>query len=636
MKPSRVDSVGASGAETTGASLIERHRTELLLAVVAVAVALQLVFLIQLQQTPLFHHVAGKAHVLRFWAQRLAAGQVGPGEVYHGPPLPLWYMWALFSAFGPRMGLVRLAGGACSVLACLLAGDLGRRFGGRAVGLLAALALAAYGPLYYYEAILPGTAMTLCLVLGGLAAALRAAADRGPPAWWALAGGLLGTAALSRPHCHLLVAGLGLWIVIAGAGGRRGRAAALLILLLAWAAPQGLDAAVDAWMYGRPQSSPTWGISLYLGNGPTASVGYGEASFVRGSLHDSDVGSFIAEAERRTGRQFDAAAASRYWAGEALGHVVDRPGPALARLASKTALFLHPAEIPDNWDYDFWAARLPLLPWMLRLGHVAPLALCGLWTAVRRRPRSTLLLALAAAGYIGSCALTLVLGRYRLFIAPLFLVWAAVGAAGLAPLLAGRVPQGRRQPAGARASVGVGVAVCAAVVISSLGLSLLPPPYDAAATQANAWVDLGTLYEQQGRPDRAVAAYRSSLEIDDGRFIAHIYLGDLLAEAGDLVGARRHYEAAAASGCLVPRELERLGDWCLATAGPRAAEPWFQQAIAREPGRHRPYLRLAVCRQRLGELRPAAMARSEGRLAALGLSKMPGETGPGTKDGEGP
>jgi hypothetical protein len=584
-------------------SVTRKYATELRLAVLAVACAASFGFLFQLQQTPLFEHLAGKSYTMFLWADRLARGTAGPGQAFYGPPLPLWYLSGIVSLFGPGMGVVRLLGGIACVCACALTWDVGRRWGGEAVGLLSALGLALYGPLYYYEATLPGTALTICLMLGGLAAALRAD-QRHRMGFWAASGALFGAAALARPNLHLLALGLGLWALIGGAGGWRRRIAALALVVVGWAAAQGLHTVIDLHLYGRSDNAPTWGISLYVGNGPGASVGYGTVPFVRASNQDDDVSSFVAEAARRTGRPLDVAAAGRFWAGETLRYMLRRPAAAAGLILRKAAMCLAPAEIPDNWDYQFWTDRLPVLRWMLRFGHIMALCVVGLALGVMFRRRATALLGLLLVAYCASMVVTFVLGRYRVLAVPVLLVWAAAGLLNLSD--------------GVRRLRPRAIAALVAVALLTGGLLLLPPPYDARATESNAWVDLGVLYEQDGRPDQAARAYAEALQVNDRQLIAHIYLGDILAASGDVAGAIGHYEAAGAVGPLSPAEMVRLGRMWLEHGDSAAASAWLLRALAAQPGAAPAYKGLAACWRRDGWRLGWGAARSEGGLASSG------------------
>lgn len=59
------------------------------------------------------------------------------------------------------------------------------------------------------------------------------------------------------------------------------------------------------------------------------------------------------------------------------------------------------------------------------------------------------------------------------------------------------------------------------------------------STSAAAWVELGRLYNDAGRPEAAISAYRSALALDPRNSTAAFELGERLAAAGDLPGAEQ-------------------------------------------------------------------------------------------------
>jgi DNA-binding transcriptional MerR regulator len=69
------------------------------------------------------------------------------------------------------------------------------------------------------------------------------------------------------------------------------------------------------------------------------------------------------------------------------------------------------------------------------------------------------------------------------------------------------------------------------------------PPADDAGMTADEWCETAIDLEETS-PLHARAAYLRALDVDDGHAPAHVNLGRMLHEAGDLAGAERHYRRA--------------------------------------------------------------------------------------------
>ena len=78
----------------------------------------------------------------------------------------------------------------------------------------------------------------------------------------------------------------------------------------------------------------------------------------------------------------------------------------------------------------------------------------------------------------------------------------------------------------------------------------------AAPELTNAWVALGVIERQRGRPTAAIAAYRRALERDPHQAEAHQNLAVAQLMAGDIVGARQSFRTAIARLQLQGRAAE--------------------------------------------------------------------------------
>src|SRR4029450_4956872 len=145
------------------------------LLVVAVALAVRLVYLVQLTHTPLDGLVRLDQEYYRTWAVELAAGTWDEHAPYEQGPLYAYLLGALFRVAGVAddlaVRLQLLSGG----LVPLLLYAVGRRLGGAGTALTAGLMAATYGPFVFHEGFLMKTFLSPLL----LAAVLHPAVPYG-------------------------------------------------------------------------------------------------------------------------------------------------------------------------------------------------------------------------------------------------------------------------------------------------------------------------------------------------------------------------------------------------------------------------------------------------------------------------
>src|SRR5262245_60041509 len=135
---------------------------------VAVATALRVAHVLALRGTPWFDHLVVDPEYYDAWAQRIAAGEWMGDRVFYMDPLYPYVLALVYRIFGRDLLLARLANVACSAGSCALVGALGRRLGGTAAGLVAALGFALYKPDVFYVAEIDKTSLSIMLTAATL------------------------------------------------------------------------------------------------------------------------------------------------------------------------------------------------------------------------------------------------------------------------------------------------------------------------------------------------------------------------------------------------------------------------------------------------------------------------------------
>jgi 4-amino-4-deoxy-L-arabinose transferase-like glycosyltransferase len=361
-------------------------------------------------------------------AWEIAAGDWLGHEVFYLAPLYPYALGLLYAILDSSTGSGTLGAtmvfqallGAGSVL---LIASLGRRFGGRTVGLLAGASAALYEPFIYQESLVMPTA----LVLFTHVLALRlfiAANDRPDFRLWPIAGFGLGVASLAHGSGLALAALLAATsAVTAGRGSTRRNLAAAGLLLVGLSIPI-LSVTARNWMVGSDLVLVTSnaGKNFYIGHHPEATGTFAAHHL---PVWGSGLGTYLEEVER--GPEDPAPSEVSAWlADEAWGFIRDDPGRAVRVTIRKLRLLFNWYETPIN-DNQYFARRfsnvldLPLLSF----GLIAPFGLAGLVLGLRCL-RGLSELYVATASQVGVFALMFVLGRYRAFLAAMVMIAAAL------------------------------------------------------------------------------------------------------------------------------------------------------------------------------------------------------------------
>ena len=193
-------------------------------AIFLVALAVRLIALFQSRHDPFFAHpiIDSATYDRMAWdyargwplwnaAAGREAGRGGDIWIWQ-PPLYPWLLGLFYRAAGHTLVGARVVQAAIGAGACVLLYAIGLRTFDRRVARGAALTMAVYGPLVYFDGEILPPSVYVALLLAALLATLVADAHGGKR-WWGIAGAFFGLAAVARPDILAFLPFVLLWML---------------------------------------------------------------------------------------------------------------------------------------------------------------------------------------------------------------------------------------------------------------------------------------------------------------------------------------------------------------------------------------------------------------------------------------
>jgi tetratricopeptide (TPR) repeat protein len=481
-----------------------------LTVIAVVAFALRLVYLSQLDDSPLLSVLMGDARVYDEWAMRIAGGEWLGKEIFYQTPLYPYLLGCVYAIAGHDPGVVRVIQAALGAASCVLIALAGSRFFNARDGAIAGLVLAIYPPAIFFDGLIQKSSLDLFLT-SAMLALLGEFQARRRWTWLAAAAAVTGALVLNRENAFVLFPVVAVWLLVAfGDVPARTRVtwiaafagAGFLVLL-----PVGLR---NAHVGGEfVLSTSQLGPNFYIGNNPGASGSYESLVPGRGDpiFERADA---TALASKDAGRPLSPTEVSRYWLRRSFGYIRAQPLDWLRLSGRKLLLTVNAAEISDTESIEAYAASAPLLralQW-LDFGVVLPLAAFGAWMC-RRDWRRQLLLYLMIAGMILAVAAFFVVARYRHPIAPLVMLFAGAGVGSLRAM---------------REGVAAAIAAGAIAIVAHLPMKVV---------HDQTYINLGAYLLDNGRAGDAVPWLRIAVVVDPSDPTAQESLAIALMKAGE-------------------------------------------------------------------------------------------------------
>lgn len=574
----------------------------------AAVLLVRLVCLARLSGSPFLVPSGGDMYFYDQWARRILQGQFTDHQAFYGLPLYAFLLALSYRLFGitpfPLALLQICCDAGTSVLLYKIAvrafndsedgrsspPTMGR---GQIIGLLAAAAWAFFSPAQAYSITLMPTALAVFAywLLVWFSVKTRAA----PRLWvWFGYGLVIGVSAMGVATILFVTP---LLLIAAWHQNREGnrharlRRQALALTLLVSGIIAGSS---PCWMHNLFIArdpvllSAHSGVNFWIGNNPQAN-GYPHFPGMRADqssvLRDS-----IDLAESASGRPLKRSAVSKYWSERARTYITENFLAWLQLIALKVRNFWNAFEYDDVGIIVKLREHGVVLPG-LRFGVIAALALPGICFTLRPFPRSRWIAGAVALAMLAVLPV-FVTERYRLFVAPGLVLYAAAFAWSLYETIA-------RRRFAQFATQGASLAVAAAFVSwpqRDPALWALEP-YNSGS-QA---LELNDLTTARAKLTRAYSYAPESAEVNFALGnLAHAERNDQLATAYYLVALRLDPTHARALNNLGVIALDRQ-DW-------RTAGHYFIRSIAKDPENAKSHYLLAKALLGAGD---AAKAQNE-------------------------
>jgi tetratricopeptide (TPR) repeat protein len=559
-------------------------------AIFALAFAVRLLHVWQIQPAPFFSVLMGDSRGYDEWAQRIAAGEWWGHDVFYQAPLYPYFLGVIYAVLGRHLLLVRIIQAAIGSVSCVFVALAASRLFSRRAGLAAGLIMALYAPAIFFDGLLQKSVLDVCFVslslwliaviTGHAEHAERPGTPRAPrvakvgqdlsPAWqWLGLGVAIGGLSLTRENALVFVAVILGWALLRAARTRWRDAAAFVVGLALVLVPVSLrNSLLGGDFY---VTTAQFGPNFYIGNNPAADGTYASLRYGRGAP-EYERQDATELAQIALGRTLTPAEVSAYWTDRAEQFITSRPGAWLALTGRKIALVSNRAEVVDTEDqatHADWSLPLRILGPVTNFGILVPLAVLGAILTWPARARLSVVYALLLA-YAASVVAFYVLARYRFPLVPMLVLFAAAGATEVGQVL---------RPANAglesRATMPVKVTLAVVLVAVFTNWPLLSTNVMRAVTENN----LAAALQTAGRFDEAADHYRRAIALRPDYAPAYSNLGTLLRARGDLDQSIETYTQALRIQSDYPDAHYNLANALVDRGRPREAISHFQIAL---------------------------------------------------------
>ena len=584
-----------------------------ILAIFLLALALRIIYLLQIKNNPHFFSPAMDPLYHDVWAQNIAGGNWIGGKVFFRAPFYAYFLALVYKIFGHSYIIPRVIQHLIGSFSCVLVYFLAKRLFNRTVAIVSGFIAATYGMLLYFEGELLLDSFLVFFDLLLILFLLKARDNRKFSTWF-VCGIILGFSAITRPNILVFIPFVWLWIYLIFRGKESLKAvgtyaASFLlgsILIISPVTLRNLIGGGDLVLI-----SSQGGINFYIGNNKNADGV--SAIFYKEDWQYRD---FQQMAEKELGTSLKPSEISNFYYSKGIDFYLTNPGQGLKLLVKKLYLFWNRFELSNNQDIYFFR-RYSSLMGILPLGFwlVGPLGLVGMilsvatgWRAKRfnsegiaDQNRKVLLPILFVFSYMVTVVIFFVPARFRVPVIPFLIIFSGFSIVWLVKKILEKN--------------GSALRLFLLLLVPFLFLTNSNAYHLHVGDFSQAHFSLGNVYLKEGKLDLALAQFDTALALNPGHSRAHLNRGMVFFRGGQLKKAEEeflaelelHPEEAKAYNNLSAIYREQ-GDY-------GKAEQMAQRAI--ELASHSPnaYMNLALLYWNTGRIDEATQILSQGLKA---------------------
>ncbi|MGB2769450.1 MAG: tetratricopeptide repeat protein [Candidatus Zixiibacteriota bacterium] len=522
--------------------LPEKNRERIwILAVFVLALALRVVYLLQIKANPHFFSPTMDPLYHDVWAQNIAGGNWVGSKVFFRAPFYAYFLALVYKIFEHSYIIPRIIQHLVGSFSCVLVYFLARKLFNRKVAIVSGLIAATYGMLMYFEGELLLDSFLILFDLLLILFLLRAKENPKFFRWFAC-GIILGLSAITRPNILVFVPFVWLWIFLVFRREKRFKAvltysASFLlgsILIISPVTLRNLIAGEDTVLIASQG-----GINFYIGNNENADGV--SAIFYKEDWQYRD---FQQMAERESGKSLKPSDISNFYYRKGVDFYLENPSSAFKLLVKKLYLFWNRFEISNNQNIYFFSRYSSLIR-ILPLGFwlVGPLGLAGMilsMLALKRskkvhsgkiadRRKRILLPILFTFSYMASVVMFFVTARFRLPVIPLLIIFSGFSLVWFFERLREKE---------------VSLVRTFLLILAPFVLLTNSNAYHLRVGDfSQAHFSLGNVYLKEGELDLALTEFNSVLALNPGYNRAHLNRGMVFFRRGDLGKAEKEFLA---------------------------------------------------------------------------------------------